>query len=103
MANEEAFHLVLAFFIGVFGGLVNLAFLKLVGLVQLIVFQEVGESADLAQELGSIRRILVPTLGRKNKDHNTICDLTGIGVQDTAIARHTFDLAISKNLGTNVK
>ena len=63
MANEEAFHLVLAVFIGVFGGLVNLAFLKLVGLVQLIVFQEVGDSADLAQELGSIRRIIVPTLG----------------------------------------
>ena len=63
MANEEAFHLVLAVFIGVFGGLVNLAFLKLVGLVQLIVFQEVGDSADLAQELGSIRRIMVPTLG----------------------------------------
>ena len=53
------------------------------------------------RELGEI--ILDPTLGRKNKDDITICDLTGTGVQDTAIARHTFDLAISKNLGTNVK
>ena len=53
------------------------------------------------RELGEI--ILDPTLGRKNNDDITICDLTGTGVQDTAIARHTFDLAISKNLGTNLK
>ena len=63
MANEEAFHLVLAAFIGIIGGLVNLAFLKLVGLVQLIVFQQVGDPAVLAQELGLFRRIIVPTLG----------------------------------------
>ena len=34
MANEEAFHLVLAAIIGVIGGLVNLVFLKLVALIQ---------------------------------------------------------------------
>tara|TARA_B100001971_G_scaffold74731_1_gene68883 strand:+ start:437 stop:574 length:138 start_codon:yes stop_codon:yes gene_type:complete len=38
MANEEAFHLVLAAFIGFFGGLVNLAFYQLVALIQWIVF-----------------------------------------------------------------
>ena len=48
-------------------------------------------------DLGNI--ILNPDLGRKNKDDVTICDLTGTGVQDTAIARHTFDLAMKKNLG----
>ena len=48
-------------------------------------------------DLGNI--ILNPDLGRKNKDDITICDLTGTGVQDTAIARHTFDLAMKKNLG----
>ena len=53
------------------------------------------------RELGEI--ILDPTLGRKNNDDITICDLTGTGVQDTAIARYTFDIAISKNLGTKVK
>ena len=48
-------------------------------------------------DLGNI--ILKPDLGRKNKGDVTICDLTGTGVQDTAIARHTFNLAIKKNLG----
>ncbi|SVD23998.1 uncharacterized protein METZ01_LOCUS376852, partial [marine metagenome] len=48
-------------------------------------------------DLGNI--ILKPDLGRKNKDDVTICDLTGTGVQDTAIARHAFDLAVKNNLG----
>jgi len=51
-------------------------------------------------ELGNI--ILDSSLGRKNNDDITICDLTGTGVQDTAIARYTFDIAMSKNLGTKV-
>jgi len=42
-------------------------------------------------ELGEV--IKNPSLGRKSKDDITVCDLTGTGVQDTAIARHTFDLA----------
>ena len=63
MANEEAFHLVLAAFIGVFGGLVNLAFYQLVALIQLIVFHKSGDSAVLAQDLGAFFRIIVPTLG----------------------------------------
>ena len=63
MANEEAFHLVLAAIIGVIGGLVNLVFLKLVALIQWIVFQKSGDSAVLAQDLGAFLRILVPTLG----------------------------------------
>ena len=63
MANEEAFHLVLAAIIGVIGGLVNLAFLKLVALIQWIVFQKSGDSAVLAQDLGAFFRIIVPTLG----------------------------------------
>ena len=42
-------------------------------------------------ELGEI--INNPELGRKTKDDITVCDLTGTGVQDTAIARHTFNLA----------
>ena len=42
-------------------------------------------------ELGAV--IKNPSLGRKSKEDITVCDLTGTGVQDTAIARHTFDLA----------
>ena len=63
MANEEVFHLVLAAIIGVIGGFVNLAFLKLVALIQWIVFQKSGDSAVLAQDLSAFLRILVPTLG----------------------------------------
>ena len=40
--------------------------------------------------------ILNPALGRKNKEDITLCDLTGTGVQDTAIARFTFDIAMKK-------
>ena len=51
-------------------------------------------------ELGDV--ILNPGLGRKSKDDITICDLTGTGVQDTAIARFTFDIAMRKKLGTKI-
>ena len=40
-------------------------------------------------ELGDI--IKQPNLGRKNEKDITVCDLTGTGVQDTAIARYAFD------------
>ena len=63
MANEEAFHLILAAIIGVIGGFVNRAFLELVALIQWIVFQKSGDSAVLAQDLSAFLRILVPTLG----------------------------------------
>ena len=42
-------------------------------------------------ELGNV--IKNPSLGRNSKNDITVCDLTGTGVQDTAIARYTFDLA----------
>tara|TARA_B110000438_G_C15783242_1_gene637234 strand:+ start:699 stop:1676 length:978 start_codon:yes stop_codon:yes gene_type:complete len=52
-------------------------------------------------DLGDI--ILNPKLGRKNRDDVTVCDLTGTGVQDTAIARYAYDLAIRNNLGLEFK
>ena len=54
-------------------------------------------SDTIFNDLGNI--ILDPNLGRKNKEDVTICDLTGTGVQDTAIARYTYNLAINNNLG----
>ena len=48
-------------------------------------------------DLGSI--IIDPSLGRKNKEDITICDLTGTGVQDTAIARYTYNICKKHNLG----
>ena len=52
---------------------------------------------DKFNELGSI--IIDPSLGRKNKDDITICDLTGTGVQDTAIARYTYNICKKNDLG----
>ena len=51
-------------------------------------------------ELGDV--ILDPNLGRKNKDDITVCDLTGTGVQDTAIARYTYEIATKLKLGKSV-
>ncbi|MCK4692824.1 MAG: hypothetical protein KAT23_04290, partial [Anaerolineales bacterium] len=39
--------------------------------------------------------------GRQNDDEVTICDLTGVGVQDTAIALLAYRRAIDKGLGVN--
>lgn len=39
--------------------------------------------------------------GRQNDQEITICDLTGVGVQDTAIAVLTYQKAIERGLGTN--
>ena len=55
--REEAFHLVLAGFVGVIGGLVNLAFYYGVHLVQ------PGDPVEVAGRLNDWERILVPTLG----------------------------------------
>ena len=52
---------------------------------------------NIFNDLGNI--ILDPNLGRKRKEDVTICDLTGTGVQDTAIARYTYALAVKNNLG----
>ena len=49
-------------------------------------------------ELGNV--ILDPSLGRKSKEDITVCDLTGTGIQDTAIARETHEIAINLKLGT---
>ena len=48
-------------------------------------------------DLGKI--ILNPELGRKNNDDITVVDLTGTGVQDTAIARYAYAIADKKKLG----
>ncbi len=52
-------------------------------------------------DLGKI--ILNPELGRKNTHDITVADLTGTGVQDTAIARYAYSIAINKNLGKKVE
>ena len=62
--------------------------------------KNIVSSNNTYDELGNV--ILDSNLGRKSKDDITICDLTGTGVQDTAIARYTFNIALKKKLGIEV-
>ena len=48
-------------------------------------------------ELGSLVAGTHP--GRTSDDQITICDLTGVGVQDTTIARLAFTRAAERGLG----
>ena len=61
--NEEALHLILAAFIGVLGGVVNLLFVYFVDLIQWFIFQKTGDSAFLARDSGPFLRVFVPMLG----------------------------------------
>jgi ornithine cyclodeaminase len=58
--------------------------------------------ADLAvDELGDITSGRKP--GRQSADQITICDLTGTGVQDTAIALLAYNKAQAAGLGTLIE
>ena len=59
------------------------------------------KSDMIFNDLGKI--IINPELGRKNTQDITVADLTGTGVQDTAIARFAFSTAKEKKLGTVIK
>ena len=52
-------------------------------------------------ELGSV--IINPNLGRRNINDVTVADLTGTGVQDTAIARHTYKISADKGFGKMIE
>jgi ornithine cyclodeaminase len=51
-------------------------------------------------ELGELTSGRKP--GRQNSSEITICDLTGVGVQDTQIARYAYQRAVNQNLGLKV-
>jgi len=57
----------------------------------------ISEQSEIT-ELGEITAGLKP--GRQSESEITICDLTGVGVQDTAIARLAYQRALEKDLGT---
>ena len=58
-------------------------------------------SAELAvTELGEVTSSRRP--GRRSDDQITVCDLTGTGVQDTAIALLAYRKAIAAGLGTRI-
>ena len=52
-------------------------------------------------ELGELTSAQKP--GRENDNEITICDLTGVGMQDTAIALLAYQRAIEKGLGIQIK
>jgi len=52
-------------------------------------------------ELGELTSGRVP--GRQRDDEITICDLTGVGVQDTAIALLAYERALGKGLGISIE
>jgi len=56
---------------------------------------------DTVTELGEFA--LGKKQGRVNDNQITVCDLTGVGVQDTVIALRAYELAVSKGLGTQVE
>ncbi len=57
-------------------------------------------TATTVTELGEIINKVKP--GRTDKDQITICDLTGVGVQDTMIAVKLYDTAEEKDLGIKI-
>ncbi len=59
----------------------------------------IGEDAEIL-ELGSITSGRQP--GRTRPDQITVCDLTGTGVQDTAIAALAYERARALGLGTEI-
>jgi ornithine cyclodeaminase len=58
-------------------------------------------SEDAALELGEIAAGDVD--GRTGNQEVTVCDLTGVGVQDTAIALLAYKRAVQKGLGTPIE
>jgi len=58
-----------------------------------------SENSDIA-ELGEITSGRKP--GRQNDEQISLCDLTGTGVQDTAIALLAFQKAIAQGLGVQI-
>jgi len=60
----------------------------------------ISEDADIA-ELGELTSGRKP--GRSSDEEITICDLTGVGIQDTAIALLAYKKAVEKGLGLQIE
>ncbi len=60
-----------------------------------------GDAMPEVVELGEITSGAWP--GRRSDDQITVCDLTGTGVQDTAIALLAWEKARAKGLGTTIE
>jgi ectoine utilization protein EutC len=60
----------------------------------------ISEETDVT-ELGELTSGRRP--GRQREDEITICDLTGVGVQDTAIATLAYERAVARGLGLSLE
>ena len=78
----------------------NLDQTRILGELNHAITKKIIDKDKKFTELGEI--IINPSSGRKTENDITVCDLTGTGVQDTAIARYAFDLAKSKNMGMEI-
>lgn len=58
------------------------------------------KSEDQVLELGQLTSGMA--VGRENEHQITVCDLTGVGVQDTQIARLAYRRAIDRGLGVEI-
>jgi ornithine cyclodeaminase/alanine dehydrogenase-like protein (mu-crystallin family) len=56
---------------------------------------------DEIVELGELTSGMKP--GRTSDNQITVCDLTGVGIQDTQIARFAYERAIERNLGLTIE
>ncbi|MGN6387596.1 MAG: chloride channel protein, partial [Verrucomicrobiota bacterium] len=61
--NEETFHLILAGFVGILGGLTNLLFYASVELVMAWALHGTGDVADIAAHLPEWKRATIPIVG----------------------------------------
>lgn len=64
--------------------------------------REAGIITDQSEaiELGELTSAQIP--GRQHNDQITICDLTGVGVQDTQIARLAYQKAVKMGMGIRI-
>jgi len=61
--SEEAFHLVLAGGVGLIGGSVNLFFYYAIESVKQVVLRHPGDPVEVAEMIGYLDRVAIPTLG----------------------------------------
>jgi ornithine cyclodeaminase len=78
----------------------RLAQSRVVGELRSAIAAGLVGSDFVADELGAICAGFAS--GRRSEDEITVCDLTGTGVQDTAIAAHALGIARGRGLGQTV-
>jgi chloride channel protein, CIC family len=61
--SEEAFHLLLAAFVGIIGGLIHWAYFACNRLLQWAILQDTGDILGIAQRMEQWQRILLPAVG----------------------------------------